>query len=105
LEPVFIGGSSDDLTPFREFRVLCGAPLAEIKTLLANASLFLGNDSGPAHMAAAFGLPVVVIFGASDRVVWAPWRTASEIVTAPGGIARVEVRQVLDALVRLRVAA
>jgi heptosyltransferase-3 len=54
-------------------------------------------------MAAAFGVPVVAIFGASDPVVWGPWRTASEVVTAPGGIARVEVSQVLDALARLRV--
>ena len=52
--------------PFAAFRTLQGAPLGEIKTLLAGASLFVGNDSGPAHMAAAFGLPVVVIFGASD---------------------------------------
>ena len=45
---------------------MVGAPLAEVKSLLAGASLFVGNDSGPAHMAAAFGVPVVVIFGSSD---------------------------------------
>ena len=77
--------------PFREFRTIAGAPLAEIKRLLASASLFAGNDSGPAHMAAAFGLPVVVIFGASDPAIWGPWRTASEVVTSPAGIAGVEV--------------
>jgi hypothetical protein len=38
-------------------------------------------------------------------VVWGPWRTASEVVTASGGISKVEVSQVLDALARLRVAA
>ena len=52
--------------------------------------LFVGNDSGPAHMAAAFGVPVVVIFGASDPAIWGPWRTASEVVTSPSGIAGVE---------------
>jgi heptosyltransferase III len=98
LEPVFIGGPDDDFSPFPGFRALRGAPLAEIKSLLAGASLFVGNDSGPAHMAAAFGLPVVVIFGDSDRAVWAPWRTASEIVDIAS-----EVQQVLDALARLRV--
>ena len=104
-DPVFIGGSGDDLSPFRDFRTVPGAPLAEIKRLLGTASVFVGNDSGPAHMAAAFGLPVVAIFGASDPEIWGPWRTASEIVTAPGGIAHVETRQVLDALTRLRVPA
>ena len=66
-----------------------GAPLGEVKSLLAGASLFVGNDSGPAHMAAAFGLPVVVIFGDSDPAIWGPWRTASEVVAAPGGIGAV----------------
>jgi heptosyltransferase III len=80
-----------------------GAPLAQIKTLLAGASLFVGNDSGPAHMAAAFGMPVVVIFGNSNPDIWGPWRTASEVVTAPGGIGHIETAQVLDALARLRV--
>ena len=32
-----------------------------VKSLMAGASLFIGNDSGPAHIAAAFGVPVVVI--------------------------------------------
>ena len=103
LEPIFIGASSDDLSPFRAYRTLSGAPLPEIKQLLSTASLFVGNDSGPAHMAAAFGLPVVVIFGASNPAIWGPWRTASEVVTAPGGIARVSTGHVLDALQRLRV--
>jgi len=105
LEPVFIGASTDDLTPFRAFRTVVGAPLAVIKALLAGASFFVGNDSGPAHMAAAFGLPVVVIFGNSNPAIWGPWRTPAEIVTAPGGIADVAISQVLDAMARLRVPA
>ncbi len=35
IEPVFIGAAADDLSPFRAFRTLPGAPLAEIKSLLA----------------------------------------------------------------------
>jgi heptosyltransferase-3 len=54
-------------------------------------------------MAAAFGLPVVVIFGSSNPAIWGPWRTASEVVTAEGGIASVEISQVMTALERLRV--
>ena len=104
-EVVFIGGPGDDLAPFREYTTLAGAPLAEIKNRLASASVFVGNDSGPAHMAAAFGVPSVVIFGASDPAIWGPWRTPAEVVTAPGGIGAVRVEQVLDALTRLRVAA
>ncbi len=105
MEPLFIGAASDDLSPFREFRCIRGAPLAEIKSLLASSSLFVGNDSGPAHMAAAFGVPCVVVFGPSDPAIWGPWRTASEVVIAPGGIKRIETAQVLAAVDRLRVAA
>ncbi len=105
LDPVFIGGAADDLSPFREFRTLRGAPLAAIKNLLAGASFFIGNDSGPAHMAAAFGLPVVVLFGPSDPEIWAPWRTPSEVIASPEGIAQIRPAQVIEALARLRVAA
>jgi len=103
IEPVFVGAAGDDLSPFAAYRTLRGAPLGEVKAVLGSSCLFVGNDSGPAHMAAAFGLPVVVIFGNSDAAVWGPWRTAAEIVTAPGGIVRVSTGQVLDALARLRV--
>jgi ADP-heptose:LPS heptosyltransferase len=54
-------------------------------------------------MAAAFGLPVVAIFGDSDPAIWGPWRTASEVVASPRGIGAVTVDQVLSATMRLRV--
>jgi len=92
-DPVIIGGSTDDFSPFRRWRNVPGAPLAEVKSVLSSASLFLGNDSGPAHMAAAFGIPVVVIFSASDPDIWGPWRTASQVFHAP-----VSVTQVLEAV-------
>lgn len=98
MEPVFIGALSDDLSPFAAYHTLHGAPLAEIKSLLSGASLFVGNDSGPAHMAAAFGVPVVVIFGESNPAIWGPWRTASEVVPIVA-----EPAQVLEAVARLGV--
>jgi heptosyltransferase III len=104
--PIFIGGPDDDLTPFHRYPTI-QTSLSAVKSLLASASLFVGNDSGPAHMAAAFGVPSIVIFGASDAAIWGPWRTAGEVVTAPGGasIGDVSVAQVLGALGRLRVPA
>ena len=82
-EPVILAGPGDDCSAFREFRVMRDASLDEVKRVLAGAHVFVGNDSGPAHMAAAFGVPVVVMFGPSDPVTWAPWRTESQILTAP----------------------
>jgi ADP-heptose:LPS heptosyltransferase len=105
LEPIFIGGAADDLSPFRAYRVMAGAPLEEIKTLLAGAALFVGNDSGPAHIAAAFGVPSVVVFGPSDPAIWGPWRTVSKIIQSPEGMGRVKVADVLDAVAGLKAAA
>jgi len=58
-----------------------GLPLADLASRLAGARLFVGNDSGVAHLAAAAGCPVVVLFGASDPAVWAP---RGKIVTVVG---------------------
>ena len=55
--------------------------LPEITALIARARLFIGNDSGIAHMAAAVKAPSVVIFGSSNIAHWRPWASAAaEIV-------------------------
>ncbi len=46
--------------------------LLEVAAILSRASLFMGNDSGIAHLAAAVGAPSIVLFRASDPVLWAP---------------------------------
>ena len=103
LKPVVIGGPDDNLSPFAKYRCISGAPLHDVQKLIATAALFVGNDSGPAHIAAAFGVPVAVIFGSSDPAIWGPWRTAGEAISATGGIAAVQIQQVIEALQRLRV--
>ncbi|MES1260227.1 MAG: glycosyltransferase family 9 protein [Acidobacteriota bacterium] len=82
LEPIFIGGPGEDLSRFQIWRTLGGAPLPEIARLLRDASLFVGNDSGPAHMAAAFGTPQLIFFGPSDDEIWHPWRAESQVLKA-----------------------
>ena len=101
LEAHIIGAAADDFTAFEEFPVHRGTPLSEIKSLLSRAELFIGNDSGPAHMAAAFGVPVLVFFGPSDPVVWAPWRTEHEQLTAQGDCAEITYERAAAALARL----
>ncbi|HVF51368.1 MAG TPA: glycosyltransferase family 9 protein [Pyrinomonadaceae bacterium] len=58
--------------------------LPEVTALAARARLFVGNDSGIAHIAAAVGVPSVVIFGSSNVAHWRPWsrRAPSEVVRA-----------------------
>ena len=102
-EPAFLAGPGDDPAPFRDFSVFKNEPLDRVKSLLSGAQLFIGNDSGPAHIAAAFGVPVVVLFGPSDPVVWAPWRTESRVLASPNDIAAITVDQVAEALSSLKV--
>lgn len=97
LQPVFIAGPAEDLSRFSPYRTVSGAPLAEVARLMRDASFFAGNDSGPAHVAAAFGVPQVVFFGPSDSEVWAPWRTQAEVLKAEGAIADISVERAIQA--------
>jgi ADP-heptose:LPS heptosyltransferase len=98
IEPLFIGGDGEDLSAFAEFSCFQGAPLEEVKALLAGASIFVGNDSGPAHIAAAFGRPVVVLFGSSEVDNWRPWRTENTVLTNQDGIHSIAVSEVAEAI-------
>jgi len=55
--------------------------LPEVTALAARSRIFVGNDSGIAHMAAAVNTPSVVIFGSSNVHHWRPWsESVSEVV-------------------------
>jgi heptosyltransferase III len=97
LEPIFLAGPGDDSRPFAGFEAWNCAPLTRVKSLLARARLFVGNDSGPAHIAAAFGVPVVALFGSSDPCIWGPWRTPARVLTSPSGIGGIGIDLVLEA--------
>lgn len=47
-------------------------PLPELAAILKRCSVFVGNDSGITHLAAAAGVPVVALFGPTDPRVWGP---------------------------------
>jgi len=101
ITPVFLAGPGDDAGPFKEHAVFQG-PLAEARNVLSKAVAFIGNDSGPAHIAAAFRVPSVVLFSTSNPAIWGPWQTESEVVVASEGMQKVSVSRVIAALERLR---
>jgi heptosyltransferase III len=98
IEPLFIAGANEDLSPFGEYTCFQGAPLEEVKSLASGAALFIGNDSGPAHIAAAFGRPVIALWGSSDLDNWRPWGTENVVLASPNGIQSIEVSEVADAI-------
>ncbi len=46
--------------------------LYDLACWLATARLYIGNDSGITHLAAAVGTPVIALFGPTDPKIWAP---------------------------------
>lgn len=63
--------------------IMSDLDLRGLVALLAGSSLFIGNDTGPTHVAAALGKKSVVIFGASDSKVWSPWKTEHRLIENP----------------------
>jgi heptosyltransferase II len=55
-------------------------PIAELPAMLSRCTVFLGNDSGAMHVAAAVGLPVVAVFGPTDAEGTRPVTPRSTIV-------------------------
>lgn len=54
--------------------------IRQLLVIIKRCSLFLSNDTGPMHIASAFGVPVVAIFGSTDPVHTAPYPNRSKIV-------------------------
>ncbi len=57
-----------------------GLSLVQLASILEGCRLFIGNDSGISHMAAALGLPTLAIFGPTDHRVWSPRGEKVEVV-------------------------
>ena len=63
--------------------VFCPTPdLEGTIEALAACDFFIGSDGGAMHLAAACGLPVVALFGASDVQRWYPWTACREVLQA-----------------------
>ncbi|MEW6377805.1 MAG: glycosyltransferase family 9 protein, partial [Thermodesulfobacteriota bacterium] len=58
----------EDTTPI----LAKGLSLLQIASVMEGCQLFIGNDSGISHMAAALGLHTIAIFGPTDPTVWSP---------------------------------
>jgi ADP-heptose:LPS heptosyltransferase len=70
--PVIIGGAGE-CTNIPGLNLTGQTTLLELAAITARASLAIGNDTGPMHLAAALGIPAIVLFsGASDPALTAP---------------------------------
>ena len=88
--PVVIVGTAADAAHAATIRAHCPAAidltgrtsLLQLAQTLASASLAIGNDTGPTHLAAALGVPTIALFSAdSDPALTRPRGPAGEEVT------------------------
>ena len=98
---VVLAGARDDAAVTAEVRRLARAPVVDLAgrsasfgalgALFARCALFVGNDSGPMHLAAAVDAPVVAVFGPTDPAVYAPYSPRVAVLRGPRGESTEEV--------------
>ncbi len=86
--PVVVGGTRD-VAAFKSVRHLFGdgvvdlvgkCSLRETVALLKRCVLFVGNDSGIMHLAAAANTPLVALFGPQSPVKFGPWNSRAKVI-------------------------
>jgi heptosyltransferase-3 len=69
----------------KRFIVLRELTLIQLAAVLCSANVFVGNDSGVSHLAAALGTPTVAVFGPTDPTVWRPLGTRVSVCRGVAG--------------------
>jgi heptosyltransferase-2/heptosyltransferase-3 len=80
-----------------DWPVITDASISVLAGLLAQAAGFVGNDSGPAHLAGAAGTPTLALFGPTNPTQFAP--LGPRVVTlVDAGLSAIEPRVAFDTL-------
>ena len=97
-----------DAAAVAEFLALCPgavrwrASLTATLGLLSRTDLFLGNDTGMAHVAAACGAPTLAVFGPTDPKRWSPAGPSVHCIRSPTGrVADARIEDVLSVAIAM----
>ncbi|MBM4055775.1 MAG: glycosyltransferase family 9 protein [Planctomycetes bacterium] len=74
---------AEDIRSRMRFPATISCKTASVKQLIAllqRASLYIGGDTGPTHLASCLGIPTIAIFGPKDPVIYAPYDDNSLVV-------------------------
>lgn len=74
--------------------VVQSIPLPELARRLQSCVAFVGHDSGISHLAAALGLPVIILWGESTEAVWRPPHERVLLLRGGAGLRDISVDQV-----------
>lgn len=99
LQITFIGGAKDPHPRATLGRDCVGKlSLAESMALIARARIVLCGDTGAGHIAAAYGVPVVSIFGPTSPATYRPWTITGTVLHNGPSVDDVSVEEAVDAV-------
>jgi heptosyltransferase III len=75
-------------------------PLTLLAQMLSQCGLFLGHDSGISHLAAALGIPAMVLWGPTNPNIWRPRSLKLEILFCESGLGALSVDYVFAAFLK-----
>jgi heptosyltransferase III len=84
--------------PGERVQIVRSLPLTELAQRLAGCVGFIGHDSGISHLAAAVGLPALILWGESVEVIWRPQGDRITIIRDAAGLPALSVDCVANAL-------
>ena len=81
--------------------VVQNLPLAELAQRIQSSAVFVGHDSGITHLAAAVGLPCVVLWADTLEEIWRPRGERIMVLKEISGVRAISVEKVLNELRQL----
>jgi heptosyltransferase III len=89
--------------PPARLKVAQSLPLAQLARRLQPCAAFIGHDSGISHLAAALGLPGLILWADTAEEIWRPPSEKVVVLRSPAGLASLNPLEVLEKLNRLPV--
>jgi heptosyltransferase III len=109
LDLLLVGGEAEGkrlqrlaaAVPPERCQVMQNLPLPELARRLQSCAAFVGHDSGISHLAAALGLPSLVLWGDTLEEVWRPQGERVVILREMTGVGAISLEKVVDELHKL----
>jgi ADP-heptose:LPS heptosyltransferase len=89
------------LLPPARCAIVQGLPLVELAQRIQSCAAFVGHDSGITHLAAAVGLPCVVLWADALEEVWRPQGEPLIVLKEITGVRAISVEKVMNELCKL----
>jgi heptosyltransferase III len=84
--------------PVTRTKVAQSLPLTELARMIQICAAFIGHDSGISHLAAALGVPGIVLWGNTSEAIWRPPHDQVIILKHPAGLKMISVNQIVEKL-------